>query len=184
MIPAKIDWHILAKTIDYYQNWGYTRIEVPWIVPTEIKNITYAGKCFDEPVSGYSLVGSAEQSFLYLDSLGKLSNGKYIACTPCFRMLDNDTTHDQYFMKVELYVVHDNITGHDLNTMIKQAKDYFNSNIGEAAVDIVSTNAGYDIDLNGIEIGSYGIGNHNGRKWVYGTAIAEPRFSYAKSLTK
>ena len=63
MIPAKIDWHILAKTLDYYQNWGYTRIEVPWIVPTEIKNITYAGKCFNEPAPGYSLVGSAEQSF-------------------------------------------------------------------------------------------------------------------------
>lgn len=184
MISNKINWGLLQEAINYYKIWGYTHIDVPWYVPTQIRNITFSGECFDEIKSGYSLVGSAEQSFIYLDSIGKLETGKYVACSPCFRRLDDDETHNPQFVKVELYVNYPHVTNHDVKTMLKQAKEFFNSRLLTDSVDVVKTDKGYDIELNGIEIGSYGICEYNNKKWVYGTAIAEPRFSYAYSQKK
>lgn len=184
MIINKINWGLMQEAINYYKIWGYTHIDVPWFVPTEIKNITFEGKCFDEIKDGFSLVGSAEQSFLYLDAMGKLEHGKYVACSPCFRKNDDDETHNPQFVKAELYVNYPHVTMHDVKTMLKQAKEFFNSRLLTDSVKVVSTDKGFDIELNGIEIGSYGLSEYNGKKWVYGTAIAEPRFSYAYSQNK
>ena len=46
----------------------------------------------------------------------------------------------------------------------------------------ISTDEGYDIVLNGIEVGSYGIRQHENLRWIYGTGIAEPRFSTALKI--
>jgi hypothetical protein len=37
----------------------------------------------------------------------------------------------------------------------------------------------YDIQYNGIELGSYGIRSCDFLEWIYGTAIAEPRLTLA-----
>ena len=47
------------------------------------------------------------------------------------------------------------------------------------SVDVVPTKEGYDLMINGIEVGSYGLRMGNGYEWVYGTGLAEPRFSVA-----
>ena len=44
-------------------------------------------------------------------------------------------------------------------------------------VDIVKTEEGYDLEVGGIEIGSYGIRKCDYLEWIYGTACAEPRMS-------
>ncbi len=44
---------------------------------------------------------------------------------------------------------------------------------------VEKTHLGYDLTIDGHEVGSYGervVGNH---RWVYGTGIADPRFTYA-----
>ena len=51
-------------------------------------------------------------------------------------------------------------------------------------VDLVKTDdersdESYDIESNGIELGSYGIRQHENITWVYGTGLAEPRLSIA-----
>lgn len=38
---------------------------------------------------------------------------------------------------------------------------------------------GYDLLLSGIEVGSYGFREYKNNKWIYGTGLAEPRFSQA-----
>ena len=58
-------------------------------------------------------------------------------------------------------------------------KPYVNSNF-----EIVKTEEGLDIELNGIEIGSYGYRSYKDFHWIYGTALAEPRFSLAAGFAE
>jgi hypothetical protein len=44
-------------------------------------------------------------------------------------------------------------------------------------LDIITTKEGFDIEVGGHELGSYGIRKHEYLKWVYGTGCAEPRMS-------
>lgn len=54
-----------------------------------------------------------------------------------------------------------------------------NTSSDENSFDII-----YDDNLNHIELGSYGIRACNFLKWIYGTATAEPRLSYAYGLSQ
>jgi hypothetical protein len=44
---------------------------------------------------------------------------------------------------------------------------------------IIPTAQGLDIELGGIELGSYGYRSYGRLHWIYGTGFAEPRFSQA-----
>jgi len=46
------------------------------------------------------------------------------------------------------------------------------------------TAIGWDLNLYGQEIGSYGIRKLGGHHWVYGTGLAEPRFSTLVQMGK
>jgi hypothetical protein len=134
-----INYQSLSDALRYYKELGYTEMDVPWDIPYEDMMITCSN--FINIVQGkwgknyYQMIGSAEQSFIHLDKLGKLQkNKKYVACTPSYN---------------------------DLNNEIK----------------IVKTNIGYDLELNNIELGSYGVRKYGQLHWVYGTGLAEPRFS-------
>jgi hypothetical protein len=48
-----------------------------------------------------------------------------------------------------------------------------------AARRLVTTEDGLDVEIGGIEVGSYGTRLHEGFSWNYGTGLAEPRFSSA-----
>jgi len=166
-------------------------IDVPWIVPNDIKNITY-DKNDMFVLNDYSLVGSAEQGFIYFQVNDILKNKIYKTCTPCFRneQTINDKTR-QYFMKVELFLP--NATEDILLQFVETAKIYhtillnkchnFIFKEAENLLNIIKTNKGYDILLNDIEIGSYYYNeytyNNINYHYICGTGIAEPRFSYA-----
>ena len=136
------------------------------------------------------LVGSAEQSFIHLLLNGTSLNGKYVAVTPCFRPDAIDKIHQRHFMKVELF---DTCPGGlDCPTSIfnkiaettRIARSFFHTlHPGNDCV-MRATNDGYDLELNGIEIGSYGYRSYGDWRWIYGTGFADPRFSIAKSLSR
>lgn len=188
--PPKIDWVRLGHAVSHYANNGFSHIEVPWMEtertiavtcpdPTKMWNVENRG----------ILVGSAEQSFIGKHLRGELPEGKYVACTPCFRIEDGyDAGRRPWFMKVELYQS-DDVTTANLDRMVEMARGFFAGVIGnDKSLAVVLTPEGFDIELNGIEIGSYGIREYtdpDGRSihWIYGTGLAEPRFSYALSLT-
>jgi hypothetical protein len=46
----------------------------------------------------------------------------------------------------------------------------------------VETEQGYDLECNGIEIGSYGIRSCEYLEWIYATGLAEPRMSIVKNI--
>jgi hypothetical protein len=48
----------------------------------------------------------------------------------------------------------------------------------------VKTDVGYDLEINGIEVGSYGRREVGDFTWVYGTGLALPRFSQALNRGK
>lgn len=180
----EINWKILSKAVEYYQRIGYQYVELPWTAPEDLMRITTENVENATIINSDlgALVGSAEQSFITADYMGYLKGGKYVSCTPCFRNDLLDEWHQPMFMKVELY---QNIfvDEKNLGEMIKDATILFN-NLG-VSPSTVTTDEGFDIEVAGIEVGSYGIREYKDKllHWIYGTGLAEPRFSKARKMS-
>jgi hypothetical protein len=198
MIPVGTELHYkhLIHAIKYYESAGFKWLDVPWAVSKQAILITRPPHITDEPLH-YSAggidfypVASAEQSFLQMQmdavNAGTPKTGSYVTMSPCFRnepVLDE--LHQPYFMKVEL-ISWDKTSHEDLTKMIAHARLLFEENlwvdcvkntdpdpIGVEAFDLVTSHTG-------IELGSYGIREHpKVGRWLYGTGLAEPRYSYA-----
>jgi len=193
IVDNLINWDLISQAIRHYGE-KYSYIEVPWVVSRKSIQITLPNdKYFSVPVSNKDfnltetgtedgvLVGSAEQSFLELESRGLLSRGRYMACTPCFRNeLIKDNLHQKMFMKVELY---SNIVSIDeYQLMTTMALDFF-SRLSKSTSIIRYSNF-EDIEINDVEVGSYGIRQSGNLNWIFGTGIAEPRCSTAIRMNK
>ena len=63
-----IDYSILNESLIHYEEMGFKRIETPWTVTEAISNITKPLNKDDFIIDNKKkvLVGSGEQSFLYL----------------------------------------------------------------------------------------------------------------------
>ena len=111
-----------------------------------------------------------------------LPKGEFQTVTPCFRNEIQDFSHRKHFMKNEL-IIADSSDSRDLDQIIKDAMEFFVTySDGELKVEEVKnddnvTKINYDITMGGYELGSYGIRKFNNLSWVYGTGVAEPRFS-------
>jgi hypothetical protein len=183
-----IDYTLVGKAIQHYEHEGYKRVEAPWLVTQAISDITkppgassYIVKK-DTEEKTKTFVASGEQSFLYLINKGFLPDGKYQTVTPCLRNDTFDETHTKYFMKVELinFSTYGNIFGSlDVSRMISKAYNFFEWHAPDySKLKIIENgNNQFDIEYNGVEIGSYGIRSCSFCQWIYGTGLAEPRFS-------
>lgn len=153
------------------------------------------------------LVASGEQSFLYLYNKGFLPKGKFQSVTPCFRDEKFTSFNTKYFIKNELIITDDvsllqlkfiveKARDFFREYCLRPKKD--DGGIGSAEYDddvlILDTVNGknkivntvdvtgykyqcYDLIYRGIELGSYGIHKCDFLHWIYGTGVAEPRFS-------
>lgn len=179
----RIDWARIGRAVSFYEKCGFTYIEVPWYVDERFVEVTYPetlSPTHDFQTKRGELVGSAEQSFLQLTAAGELpsyvNKAKWLAVTPCFR--DNqpdDEFHYPYFMKAELYWPWAEPSS--VAALLSAAFEFFISE--GAAPEIVKTDEGWDLNVGGIEVGSYGFREVADLQWAYGTAVAEPRFSQA-----
>lgn len=176
-----INYQLLADSQKYYKEKGFRPIEVPWIVPKEIDNITKPIQFNHSTINNTDdcLVSSGEQSFLDLNINHNCSGFVRLqSITPCFRLYDIEgDLHRKYFMKNELFIT-DIVTLNELHKVIDIAfgffEQYFDKN--DLYLDEIDKYS-YDITYKGIEIGSYGIRNFNSLEWIYGTGCAEPRMS-------
>ena len=177
-----INYKLLQDSLDYYTLKGFSRIEVPWTVSEEINNLTKPKEVVPLQLkhNNKCLVGSAEQGFLSLVNKGFLMKGKYISLTPCFRDEDFTLLHTKYFMKSEIFI-NDDVSDKTLKNLIGNAMGFFDGVLGDK-VSLVPTDIGYDIEYEGIELGSYGIRDFGFVRYIYGTSCAEPRLSRVKSL--
>lgn len=181
----RIDWGRIGRAVEHYSGdrGHYAYVEAPWVVDEKYTRVTYPHSHAFKTTYG-DLVGSAEQGLLALSAEGKILDSssvrhRYVACGPCFRdHQPKDKFHNPYFMKVELYLPHR--SERDVGILIRSAAQFFAS---EGAVpEIVKTEEGWDIYVAGIEVGSYGFRQVWDHMWVYGTGLAEPRFSQALKL--
>lgn len=177
-----IDYNRINKSIQFYESNGFKRIESPWTVTKAVSSITKPEGKSDWEIVGKDkvLVASGEQSFLYLYLKGFLPKGKYQTVTPCYRDEVFDQTHTKYFIKNEL-IITDDVSETSLMSVINICKQFYEGELGES-VKVVETEQGYDLEYNGIEIGSYGIRSCEYLEWIYATGLAEPRMSVIKNI--
>jgi aspartyl-tRNA synthetase len=170
-----IDYSLLNSALEFYQQNGFTRIEVPWTVSDSISRATKEFYAKPTRSDDGVLIGSGEQGFLDLMVNGFLPLGKYVTLTPCFRDDELDAYHRRHFMKVELIDVTPGMTHH---AMIRLAEMFMLEHIPDhISLQTVATEFGYDLEYNDVELGSYGTRQYGRHSWAYGTGIAEPRFS-------
>lgn len=181
-----INYKNIALAIDFYKNRGYTYMEVPWLVSEAAIKITLPKNNHSLSTGYGELIGSAEQSFIDLMIAGELLPGKYVAATPCFRDDIIDGLHSRHFFKVELikyWNASDETQQAYLNeqNVINDALNFYKTLTEKEKLNIKNVDCGFDIELNNIEIGSYGYRTLNDFSWIYGTGYADPRFSIAMS---
>lgn len=176
-----INWQKIAEAIEYYKNFGFQYIEVPWKVSKEAAAITCPVSGHMEWSDGLVLPASGEQGFLDLELnnlMPDTKNPNFVTCTPCFRASDADRSpvHHPYFMKVELYVkCLDKPQAERVSfELLLKAKRFM------SADTTVTTPDGWDLEINGVEVGSYGPRYYEKIGWwAFGTGLAEPRYSQA-----
>lgn len=174
-----INYKLLDTSQKYYSNNGdFKVIEAPWTVTKMVSDITKPEDASHWTIKEKNkvLVASGEQSFLYLYLKGFLPKGRYQTITPCFRDDSFDFIHTKYFMKNELIDTEDT-SFKNLIDIIGIAKRFFQQYfVGDLKVEQTDENA-FDLMWMQYEIGSYGIRECEYLKWIYGTGLAEPRFS-------
>lgn len=178
-----INWGLLAKAQQYYQE-QFLYQETPFIVPVSYNKLT---KPHDEPSfilnngifkeKEHELVGSAEQGFIYLALRKQLKSHKLCSISPCFRSDDYDSLHFPWFMKLELF--HLSNDPKDILPILNYSLLFFKSQFNGNYTIIQTAEQSWDILLNGIEIGSYGLRILDDLQFIYGTGLALPRFSQA-----
>jgi hypothetical protein len=184
---------LLHLALQWWQTQGLQYVDLPWMVPSRYADAHRPSFCRDVPTLHGSFVGSGEQSFLMLREQGLLAGGApgYIGWTPCLRdeaVLDE--THQHGFMKAEWYVplaradvsswrerLDEMLAAQEM--MFRAVALYAEGPIG-LRIDREETGAAqHDLVVEGLEIGSYGLRHFEGQSYLYGTALALPRFTQA-----
>src|SRR4051812_16678582 len=110
-----IDYGLIAAALDYYKFCGFKEIDVPWTVSREITEMTKPVACKAFKTDLGDLVGSGEQGFMQMMKDGKLRDGRYVCCTPCFRdEINLNKFKKNYFLKVELICVGNGVRESDM----------------------------------------------------------------------
>lgn len=181
--------NILTNALAYYGE-KYKLIDVPYIVDVDVSaetKPTFVEDLHHNKDKVY--VGSGEQSFIQLMKENKLSDGKSMCLTPCYReesVLDD--THLKMFMKLELidyrykWSVRDEFMKEHLvalSDMLLNAHKFYKNNISVYdEIEIIKSDSNqYDIVINDFEVGSYGIRETSFGRFIYGTGLALPRFN-------
>lgn len=192
--PA-IDYRLLAEAIDFYSQQGYRYIETPWVVDHRFTEATKpAGRKDFYCLNGY-LVASGEQSFMSAMHSGELEpGGKYQTVTPCFRDETVDELHQTWFLKLELIWYRPNLpvkysavysVMNDANSFMSRYIKTQRTSPGMCSEDPTSEHGAFTYDIEsaeGIELGSYGYRHLLSEHWIYGTGLALPRFTVAKTI--
>lgn len=172
-----INYNNLHLSTIFYEKEGFQRIESPWTVSKYVDNLTKPDDkiSFELKHNNKCLIASGEQSFLYLYLKGFLPKGRFLTITPCYRFEEFDSTHSKYFMKSELIQTID-VNKDSLKNMVNIALEFFKQFFTDG-LNVVETEIGFDIEIWGDELGSYGIRSNDFLTYIYGTACAEPRLS-------
>lgn len=195
-MTVEINYQTVSRAISLYAPKGYKYVDTPWHVSADAMSVTLprerSGFSMWHPYLPHDkfLVGSAEQGFVQLMLDGAIQPGSYCSAGPCFRdEPEVDELHRYSFFKLELIRIYASNEAPELLDVWKiahLAKDvhadlYWLGEKSKKQLRVVKTDAGYDLELAGVEVGSYGLREHAGRRWLYGTGLALPRAQIARS---
>lgn len=179
----------LGHSLTLWQSAGAKLIALPWMASQEVVDATRpperAPNTDIHTPFGF-LLASGEQAFMEMVSQLK-DKQLYVGWTPCFRHEPAfDATHHYYFLKSEAFVRCSASQAHlEVDRVRHIAMRGFESLLRlsnhTAHLEFRQTADGYDIECNGIEVGSYGHRTYKEHTYVFGTALAEPRWSEALS---
>lgn len=186
---ALISAQSLARMSRVMERWvhGLGAVEVPlaWVVPEAYTEATRPAWAARQPSTPHGrLVASGEQTFLQLAEEGILPPGRrFIGWTPCFREENFDATHHYTFIKAEVFAwVDESVSVSDqLLCLIDGARRALQPETDLPIVPVPQSDGSWDLEIQGVEVGSYGMRRlpQSGRPYLYGTALAEPRFGFA-----
>jgi hypothetical protein len=195
-VTVEINYQTVSRAISLYGAQKYKYVDTPWYVGANALTVTLPRERWGfnmwhpELPNDKFLVGSAEQGFIQLMLDGAIQPGSYCSAGPCFR--DEpvvDELHRYSFFKLELLKIYDTKEVPQLIDawkMAYMARDihvdlYWLSEKSKEKLRVIKTPEGYDLELAGVEIGSYGLREHAGHRWLYGTGLALPRAQIARS---
>jgi hypothetical protein len=110
--------------------------------------------------------------FLWLYERNFLPKGRFMSITPVF-------DKNSFSMKNEL-IITDDVSLPSLVNIINICKDFYEKELN-TEVKLVKTNDGFYLEVNGIEIGSYGIKKNDHLEWIYAIGCNEPKLSIIKN---
>ena len=164
-----IDLPLLYRALNYYKSIGYEMLSVPYLVDEDIVNITLPKGRLAKEHNGLFYVGSAEQSAYQLFKSGDLNSEKFMMITPCQRYEEIlDDSHLEIFLKIELMS-----TGGDYDKIIVDVLSFYDND----KCVVINTEKGKDIEINRVEVGSFGSREFLGNKFSFGTGLALPRYT-------
>lgn len=170
-----IDIGLINFAYMYYLMRGYKPLSAPMLVDEDIVNLTLpVGKTGKKHLDKF-YVGSAEQSFYQLLKEGLEPVGSYMMITPCQRDEVPSEKNLEIFLKLELVSV--NKTAQNI---ARDAYDFFTSLGSEVETVIVDEFGALDLEIGGVEVGSYGSRFFDDKLISYGTGLALPRFSQVR----
>lgn len=174
-----IDIGLINSAYLYYLLRGYEPLSAPLLVDKDVLDITLPEGRHGKQHLDKFYVGSAEQSFYQLMKDGLEPKGKYMMLTPCQRDEEASESHLEIFLKLELISI-----STTPQNIAKDAFDFYKM-LGEEA-KLVSKEGfcQYDLEIGGVEVGSYGCRMYDSVCVSYGTGLALPRFSQARSRNK
>ena len=179
-ITPAIDYRKIADAQEFYTEYGFEEIAVPWIINFPAYSATRPPDRPEFYTLGGYLNASGEQSFIEL-MLNGVKLKKNMCVTACFRdELVIDELRHKYFVKLELIDTAANTAG--LVRMVELCRSFFERYIATYVVETGESDGEKTYDIvdskNKIELGSYGIRHFRHLSWVYGTGVALPRLSW------
>ncbi len=169
----------MSSASDFYLQRGYKYHPVDWAVEREFNEVTFQGPLVPLLENKF-FVGSAEQGFI--KDYQELESGcYYFAISPCVRIGDfnRSSFHQPYFLKLELFYKGKNKEDNEiaLKKIMDDAFAFFSQ--FKTPTTLKKEDGSFDLEINQIEVGSYGIRDSAPYFFVYGTGVAEPRLSQA-----
>lgn len=176
-----MDLPFLIKALDYYESLGYNPLAVPFLVDEDVVNLTLPEGKDSKKHLNLHYVGSAEQSFYQLiKDKENITPGSYMMLTPCVRDEIVSESSLEIFLKLELISIHKS-----REEILEDALDFYQEVLPQTTdICTVSTPEGFDININGVEVGSFGSRFIDNSWYSYGTGLALPRISYALNKLK
>lgn len=164
-----------AEGLLSYLKRGYEPLSAPMLVDKDIVEVTLPeGKKAKQHLDKF-YVGSAEQSFYQLLKEGFQPEGSYMMLTPCQRDEIPSERNLEVFLKLELISM--DRTAFNID---KDAYDLYTI-LGSKVKTVVTEGFScLDLEVGGVEVGSYGSRIFNGMVNNYGTGLALPRFSQVR----